>query len=542
MQNVRLPLFFYVLIVSLLLILLGTAPPKSQKANITHIPELRAVQQPRLTDGLLADPGSNEMFLPPRHTPGRATPTSTFHVNWNPSNCNGATAEWTPDAIAAFEYAVGIWETLIVSDVPITVDACWAILGSNVLGAASSTNIGRNYPEMPLQNTWYPIALLNSFVGSDKNGETAEVMANFNSEFSNWYFGTDGNPRFNQYDFVSVVLHEIGHGLGFAGSMAVSTEIGLFGYGNSGQYDPVVYDVFSENGSGDQLIHAFGNGSAELREQLVSGNLYFGGTHVLEANGGTPAKIYSPRNWSQGSSFSHLDTSFDNTGHALMTHSIANGEAIHDPGHITLALLKDLGWEITDGGSIAPSKPIPTPVPAPTATPTPSPEKPAETSDAMPYVDVVDNEQAKHDKGQPLEGAGSRWQRFIPTNEKLVSAEVWLEVEGGSTNVLVEISDSNDQSLGSGVIQGSTLKSGWNTVVFSTPIDLVPGRTYKLSVGYQNGVRAPSSSLVWKGGAAEVYCYSCSSDVSPRNFEYSYAFRTIGRTFLPQSIYMPVIR
>ena len=43
------------------------------------------------------------------------------------------------------------------------------------------------------------------------------------SDGIDWYFGTDGSTPFSQYDFVSVVMHEIAHGLNFAGSMRVSS-------------------------------------------------------------------------------------------------------------------------------------------------------------------------------------------------------------------------------------------------------------------------------------------------------------------------------
>ena len=38
--------------------------------------------------------------------------------------------------------------------------------------------------------------------------------------------GTDGNTPLGKIDFVTVVLHEIGHGLGFTGSMDVDTAPG----------------------------------------------------------------------------------------------------------------------------------------------------------------------------------------------------------------------------------------------------------------------------------------------------------------------------
>lgn len=41
-----------------------------------------------------------------------------------------------------------------------------------------------------------------------------DIEASFNSGFSNWYLGLDGQGS-GQFDLVTVVLHELGYGLGF---------------------------------------------------------------------------------------------------------------------------------------------------------------------------------------------------------------------------------------------------------------------------------------------------------------------------------------
>ena len=82
-----------------------------------------------------------------------------------------------------------------------------------------------------MADTWYAAALANELSGGDVNGATSEIVAVMNSDVDNstvlgaidWYYGTDGNPpetspgsgKFDE-DFVTVVLHEVGHGLGFS--------------------------------------------------------------------------------------------------------------------------------------------------------------------------------------------------------------------------------------------------------------------------------------------------------------------------------------
>src|SRR3972149_6150390 len=100
---------------------------------------------------------------------------------------------------------------------------------------------------------------------------------------------------------------------------------------------PGIYDRFTENGIGTPLL-SFPNNSKALGDQLISGSVYFDGANADAANGGAPAKLYAPGTWSQGSSYSHLDTIFDGTANALMTYSIAPGESVHSPGPVTLGI------------------------------------------------------------------------------------------------------------------------------------------------------------------------------------------------------------
>lgn len=272
---------------------------------------------------------------------------------------------WTAPAMAAFQFAVDIWETQITSGVTIEVVAEWTALGPGILGSASAYDYLANFSGAPQTNTWYPYALANKLAGSDLDLANPDIEARFNSSFSNWYFGTDGNPPVTDYDLVSVVLHEIGHGLGFAGSMVVSGGSGSWGYGSP---YPFIYDRFTENGSGQGLVDDFPNNSVALANQLTGGDIFFNGPNTNPANGGAPAELYAPGTWQQGSSYSHLDEGFNGTPNALMTYSLNNGEANHLPGPVMLGIFADIGWTIDNGG------PTPTgtvPGPTPTATPTP---------------------------------------------------------------------------------------------------------------------------------------------------------------------------
>ncbi|MBN2390429.1 MAG: hypothetical protein JXR84_06885, partial [Anaerolineae bacterium] len=283
--------------------------------------------------------------------------TATIVINYleNETNIAGDYCyPWDPDAQTAFEYTKGIWESLINSSVTIQIDACWAELDPGVLGYSGADSYHRNFTNAPESDTWYQSSLANALSGSDLNGTSDPDMHIAYSRTYDWYFGTDGQTPSTEMDFVTVVLHEIAHGLGFSGSMNVSAGQGSWGYSTS---YPFIYDRFAENGAGQSLINTglFPNPSTALATQLTSNNVYFDGTYANAANGGTRPKLYAPSTWNPGSSYSHLDyDTYNDTVNALMVYAVSSGESVHDPGPVTLGILKDLGWTLA-GGAPAPT-------------------------------------------------------------------------------------------------------------------------------------------------------------------------------------------
>ena len=269
--------------------------------------------------------------------------------------------DWPTDAKTAFNYAASIWASQLNSSVPIKINACWAELDPGVLGYGGSVSYHRNFTGGQ-SNTWYPASAANALSGTDLNdsdgsdsdadGNDADAdMVVAYSRTYDWYYGTDGNTPAGKIDFASVVLHEICHGLGFAGSMRVSGGQGYYGL-ITGDDDPITYDRFAENGSGTPLL-SYTNGSSTLATQLTSNNVYFDGTNANAANGGSQPKLFAPSTWMQGSSYSHLDEIFNGTENALMTYSIGNGESIHSAGPVALGVLQDLGWVFSENPDVS---------------------------------------------------------------------------------------------------------------------------------------------------------------------------------------------
>lgn len=254
---------------------------------------------------------------------------------------------FSDEAKAAFEYAVAIWESLLHSNQVIKVDAQWLDLksgdGNAILGAAGATNFYVNKDGFPQSNVFYNAPLAEKLVRHDLNGPNVPDISAFFNMNAEWYYGTDGQTPAGKYDLVSVVLHELCHGLGFLGSMKVNED--NLGIWSLGSHYPYVFDQYLYNGSNQQLINTdeFPNPSVELAQQITSEDLYFDGP-VLKYNTGSTANLYAPNPFDAGSSVDHLDNVYNETENSLMTSGINTGSSIHDPGLVTMSIMEDLGW------------------------------------------------------------------------------------------------------------------------------------------------------------------------------------------------------
>jgi hypothetical protein len=148
---------------------------------------------------------------------------------------NGATVG--QQRLNVFNQAAAIWGDLLPSTVPIVVQAQFNALSctstSGTLGSAGPLTAHANFAGAIEPGHWYHQALANKLRGLD-NSANNDIQAIFNSNVGTpgcldtapWYYGFD-HAQGTGLDLLAVVLHELGHGLGFSTTTNVSTGVYL---------------------------------------------------------------------------------------------------------------------------------------------------------------------------------------------------------------------------------------------------------------------------------------------------------------------------
>jgi hypothetical protein len=274
-------------------------------------------------------------------------PTVVSPVGGNPGTTLGA------QRLNAFTYAANLWGASLISAVTITVDAQMNVLfcdaTSAVLGSAGANYIHRDFTGAPVAGTWYCQALANSLYGAHLNPGTADISAQFNSALNGsptcmgglgWYYGYDQNPG-GDIDFISVVFHEIAHGLGFQTFMASNGtlfngfddtyELNLEHHGFTPADYPSMSNAQRAAGNiGDPNLHWTGTVVTALAPSELTGGIANG--HV---------RMYGPNPYESGSSVSHWSTAC--SPNLVMEPSYTGPN--HD-GTMELALFEDIGWTL----------------------------------------------------------------------------------------------------------------------------------------------------------------------------------------------------
>jgi hypothetical protein len=239
----------------------------------------------------------------------------------------------------ALEHAAAILEQLVTSDFEVYVSASWVPLGSGPLATVRTRFYSRDSADnarLPHANALYPAALAGMFRGERIDG-LPDIEIEVNSEYS-WYTGTDGRPPADRWDLVTVALHEM------------LQAYGIWSETNPFADDPAtIYDTFV-HGPGDSPVYQHDATTRYI--ELTGGQLTFAGPAARVAAGGEAPRLYSPAQFDPASSASHLHEYYaDADPDAILAPYLFPGWAFHEPGPITLAMLKDIGWAISGLGT-----------------------------------------------------------------------------------------------------------------------------------------------------------------------------------------------
>jgi hypothetical protein len=296
-------------------------------------------------------------------------PTVTLPVGGNPGTTLGA------QRLYLFQTAAREWGALLKSDIIVRVNANFDPLAcstnSAVLGSAGATNSRTLVPLPPgaKSNTFYPEALAEALLGADKNAGAADIDATFNSAIDTGCFGNGKLFWYGVDPLVAVpgnrvalfptLLHELGHGLGFA-SLACVSSGGCGATWPFGGFPNNIVDIWSYFQAGAGTTANTWNllNDAQRQASMVSeggavttDDLVWIGANVttdFAAYGGSftgtnagHLKLYAPSTIEAGSSVSHWTKSASNPN-LLMEPVLSTG--LFNDVDLTYSLLRDIGW------------------------------------------------------------------------------------------------------------------------------------------------------------------------------------------------------
>jgi hypothetical protein len=308
--------------------------------------------------------------------------------------------------LIVFQRAVDMWATLLESPVEIRIGATFDPLQCDAnevtLGEAGPTNVHRDFAGAPLANTYFPSALADRLAGMDLDPTDNDIEAQFNSSFGTtcpfpqtWYYGLDGAADDSSVDLLTVVLHELGHGMGFISFVDVDTGVRMNNTDDvfsvflvddrTGKTFPEMTNAERESaivGAINPGVCANSSQSCQTDNDCGSGgtcqrhtHLKWNGPQVVAASGkltvGADAmgrvEMYAAPQPIDGSSVSHWNDLL--TPDELMEPAYTG--PLHDVG-LEAQALADMGWNLPGAATPSPTDTLtPAVTPIGSASPTP---------------------------------------------------------------------------------------------------------------------------------------------------------------------------
>ena len=261
-----------------------------------------------------------------------------------------------------FKYAADFWAQRLDSPVEVKVQAKFEALTcsstSAVLGSAGTRYIFSDFTGAPRSKTWYSSALANKLAGEDLEPAEDDISARFTTALDDgsctfprkWYYGLDAQPTGGTTDFATVVIHELGHGLGFQTFVSRSTGAKLAGGDGIRRDDAYMVHLYDATAG---KTWAQMTDAERLTSTENTSNLLWNGPEVTAVASsafssgvgpGGRAQIYAPNPSESGSSISHWDSALTPNEIMEPTYTSARHSLL-----ITDELMKDLGWSLASG-------------------------------------------------------------------------------------------------------------------------------------------------------------------------------------------------
>jgi hypothetical protein len=284
-----------------------------------------------------------------------------YAANINVKFNRGSDNKWSAAAEVAFNRAAEHWADVLTPNheirIHVYMHSLYVFHGSNdsswfnVLGYAGADdyftfNATGSNPKI-LLNTAYPSALVEKLSNQAIQGVAYHITIHMNSDV-NWYYGENFSgigPK--QYDFTTVVLHELAHGLGFSSSSHFDSTLSAPVYNST---TPIIMDRYIYKNLGAVDMTSLPASGSSTTSFLTCNSLYFKGTEAGTQNGGNRPKLYAPSTWKQGSSISHWDLgyfgSLNNDKLMEPQAGFANTHFYRQVGSVTRGFMSDIGWDV----------------------------------------------------------------------------------------------------------------------------------------------------------------------------------------------------
>lgn len=244
------------------------------------------------------------------------------------------------DVITAILYATTVLNTLFAPTVSITIGVEWTDLSSgnpNLLGMGGSYAVCL-HPTIP--NVLVPAALYSVLTGAPNCPGVLSplhaALALNSHPPAPWYTGLGGTVPPTSIDLITVVLHEMIHGMGFESFMGASGTVGSAPAG-------FIYDcfLFANTANGWPYFGGEIGTPAMTDPSVLTSHVVFRGN--VTAGNVSSFDVYTPSTFAPGTSLSHVKPS-SSIINRLMFPALGFGQAWHNPGADVYVAMASMGY------------------------------------------------------------------------------------------------------------------------------------------------------------------------------------------------------